>query len=90
MKKTKAVLRVWLASISMGGFLGGWILLAHSPKPASSANPVTNANVAAIDPLPTLAPLPPIGSSVSPGGLSLSVPTIRSRAFMPVFRSGGS
>jgi hypothetical protein len=91
MKKTKAALRLWLAGISFGGFMGGWVLLAHAPKPAANSSSQSGPQTA-IQPLPTLAPLAPlplIGSGTT-ASLSSSLPTFSSRAFMPVFRTGGS
>lgn len=90
MKRTKSILRVWMASISLGGFLGGWVLLAHAPKPASSSSTSSNPVVA---PMPTLTPLPSIGAGVAgstSSGPVVSMPTFRSRAFLPVMRTGGS
>ncbi len=86
MKKTKAMMRLWLASVSLGGFLGGWALLAQAPKPASASNDSAIVQ----QPLPTLAPLPAIGSDAGTASLGASLPSFRSRAFMPVFRTGGS
>lgn len=86
MEKTKALMRLWLASVSLGGFLGGWALLANAPKPASASSDSAIVQ----QPLPTLAPLPEIGGGTGTASLSASLPSFRSRAFMPVFRTGGS
>jgi hypothetical protein len=51
MKKIKNGLRWWLAITSVMSFLGGWIVLAHSPKPIQ---PTANTSLA---PIPTLPPL---------------------------------
>ncbi len=52
MKAIQRVLRVFIMIGSLGGFFGGWALLAHAGKPAPvEAAP---ANVA---PVPTLPPL---------------------------------
>ncbi len=46
MKFFKSALRMWITLTSMAGFLGGWVLLAHSPKP----QPVVNTNTTTTDP----------------------------------------
>ncbi len=65
MKPLKLILRIWIALITVFGFLAGWFTLAHAGKPApvSSGSPSTaGSNLA---PLPTLAPIPQFGSSTS-------------------------
>jgi hypothetical protein len=88
MKRMQKTLRVWMASISLGGFLGGWVLLAHAPKPASS-----NSTGSSVAPLATLAPLPPVGANTDGSQFSQqsgSMPSFQSRAFLPVLRTHGS
>jgi hypothetical protein len=55
MKFFKFGIRLWITITSLFSFLGGWILLAHAPKPnpSSSSQPQT-----IVTPLPTLEPLP--------------------------------
>lgn len=53
MKLQKFLMRVWLALTSMALFAGGWIALAHAPKPSQ----FKAADAAA---MPTLAPIPSI------------------------------
>jgi hypothetical protein len=60
MKLLKLGLRFWITLTSIFSFLVGWILLAHSPKPAASTN--TSASPA-VTPLPTLQPLQPLSGS---------------------------
>ena len=56
MKKLKILLRYWIALISLLGFLGGWITLAHAQKPIQPG--VSNTSGAVTVPgLPTLQPL---------------------------------
>jgi hypothetical protein len=38
MKKIKSYLRAWIATASIVGFLFGWVMFAHSAKPASINN----------------------------------------------------
>jgi hypothetical protein len=38
MKITKAIIRVWITTTSVVGFLGAWGLLSHAPKPAPAIN----------------------------------------------------
>jgi len=90
MKHTKNVLRLWMASVSLGGFMGGWVLLAHAPKPASSSSAGSDPAVA---PMATLTPLPPLNANIGGSEFSQpapSVPSFRSRSFLPVMRTGGS
>ena len=85
MKNTKYGLRIWLAMSSVVGFLGGWALLAHSPKPAQ---PAQAAPVVEITPLPTLAPLPSFRQRSQ--GFQQLPAMPQTRGFMPRLRSGGS
>jgi hypothetical protein len=96
MRLMKIALRFWIGLTSVFSFLGGWVLLAHSPKPVSSSPAPAAGQAAAIDPLPTLAPLPPLKL---PNGSTSSGETIpqfnirqRAQAFsqVPLFTTGGS
>jgi len=69
MKLVKVGLRIWIALGSIVGFLGGWVLLAHAPKPASFLQPSSNAATSGSagvnlpislnpTPFPTIAPPP--------------------------------
>jgi len=57
MKPFKNALRYWFAITSVLSFLGGWIILAHSPKPVQQTATVNAA------PLPTLPPIQAFGNS---------------------------
>ncbi len=85
MRTTRLGFRIWLAMASVTGFLGGWILLAHSPKPAQ---PAPRAPLVEITPLPTLEPLP------SPRGGTRGLRRLPSfpqvGASLPRLRTGGS
>lgn len=64
----KLGLRVWIALTSVFSFLVGWIMLAHSPKPAlpTTSTSSSSASVApdvSMTPFPTLAPLGPLNFS---------------------------
>jgi hypothetical protein len=88
MKIFKKVLRYWIAIASVLSFLGGWVILAHSPKPVQS-QPASVQSVA----LPNLPPIQAYGSNVNNNGLnffsnnnsqsspqpSTSVPMLRTR-----------
>lgn len=90
MRRMKNILRLWIASISLGGFLGGWVLLAHAPKPASTSTSSTNTASA---PLPTLTPLPPLNANIGGSQFSQpapSLPSFQTRSFLPMMRTGGS
>lgn len=87
MKHFKLSLRVWIAVSSVVGFIGGWALLAHSPKPvqASQGNSTTQVELA---PLPTLAPL---SSFRSQGDSLQQLPSFsQPMASFPRLRTGGS
>jgi hypothetical protein len=55
MAKTKSNkgLRVMMTAASLMGFLGGWVLLGHAPKPGTMAvtNPVTITTASSTIPL---------------------------------------
>jgi hypothetical protein len=34
MKSTKSIIRIWIATTSVVGFLGAWGFISHAPKPA--------------------------------------------------------
>ena len=56
MKLFQNGLRALILAGSLGGFLSGWVLIAHAAKPASNNVDLQPANVAPA-PLPTLPPL---------------------------------
>ncbi len=85
MKYTKLGLRLWIAMSSVAGFLGGWALLAHSPKPAQ---PVQNQPVVESTPLATLAPLPSFNQRNQ--GIQQFPTLTQNRGFKPRLRTGGS
>ena len=64
-KPFRSLLKAWITAASLGAFFFGWAVLGHSGKPVAD----TSANTASADiqvtPLPTLAPLPPVGSAQS-------------------------
>ncbi len=94
MKFFKLGLRIWIAVTSVGTFMTGWIMIAHSPKPAQ---PSSSSSVSAA-PLPTLAPLAPLNFSNNSAGQSQSFSIQPAPAQAPVqnlfsqpsFRTSGS
>ena len=88
MKIFKKALHYWIAIASVFSFLGGWALLAHSPKP------VQPASVANIAPLQNLPPIQAFGegsqSGQSQGGLNLFTSNNQPSAGVPLLRTGGS
>lgn len=71
MKPLKTTLHIWIALASTLSFLGGWAMLAHSPKPIQPVQ----ASVVSITPLTTLPPIQffnngfansPIQNSIAP------------------------
>jgi hypothetical protein len=63
MKIYRKLLRYWFAAASLASFMGGWILLAHAPKPVQ---PVSVSPAA----LATLPPIQAYGSDVNNNGLN--------------------
>ena len=80
MKILKSGLRFWITIASVFSFVGGWIMLAHSPKPATLFPQVA----------PTLEPLPPLFSDSSNVQSQSFFGFQQSRQRNPVFRTGGS
>jgi hypothetical protein len=75
MKTYKLALRIWIGMVSLFGFLGGWVLLAHSGKPVALfstatesttvVQPTTQVTVSpdsstTVIVIPTLPPLPTV------------------------------
>jgi hypothetical protein len=88
MKLVKNFMRVWIASASVAGFVGGWAFLAHAGKPAPLTG--TQPVVTQLSPLPTLEPLPPLegfGSNLQP---LPSMPQTRTMLGFPRLRTSGS
>jgi hypothetical protein len=86
MKHLKVALRIWIAISSLFGFLGGWILLGHSPKPVQMAQAVSMAMQPAA--LPTLPPLPDFSQ---PGAVVQPLQALPQASFFsPRLRTGGS
>jgi hypothetical protein len=79
MKIWKNTIRVWITITSVLSFLGGWVVLAHSPKP----NQFNSAN---LQQMPALEPVPSLEQITnSQGGLNF-INNVR-----PVrLRTGGS
>jgi hypothetical protein len=84
MKSLKLGLRVWIAITSLLSFLGGWMILSHSGKPASL---FTDTSASLPDPtvqsqvlLPTLQPIPSLDDLAVSGVLqpltALSAPSV--------------
>jgi hypothetical protein len=86
MKKLAKYLRAMIATGSVLGFLGGWVLIAHAGKPAPTQAPLP---IIAPAPAPTLAPLPSFGGA--PSNLQ-PLPALPQISSMPRLRlrTGGS
>jgi hypothetical protein len=92
MKPYKNFLRIWFAITSVLSFAGGWIILAHSPKPVQ---PTSSKGSDSLVPLPTLPPIQTFGTNNNSGnGFQLFQPNTGnapSSGFgFPVMRTGGS
>ncbi len=91
MKPYKNFLRIWFAITSVLSFLGGWIILAHSPKPVQPTAKSTN-NVAPQQNTSSIQ-IFPVPNSNSGGGFGsfLSPQNNNSQGFgFPSIRTGGS
>ncbi len=96
MKFLKLGLRLWITIASIFSFIVGWIMLGHSPKPVQAAS--SSSQGSASNPIPTLAPLPPLNSDNGSSfqnqqfffdNSSQPQPSFRSRS-RPLFSTGGS
>jgi hypothetical protein len=90
MKSLLTKLRLLIAAGSLAGFLGGWVLLAHGPKPVESGAAAANPPAAQVPgPLPTLdiQSLAPDGDV--PSGLQ-PLPALPPQSAMPRLRTSGS
>jgi hypothetical protein len=88
MKIFQKSLRVWIATASLAGFFGGWVLLAHAPKPAQLPQDAAPADLA---PVPTLAPIPSLDGKIQNFQQFSVAPSTRSNNnFSPRLRTGGS
>ena len=87
MKNLKAGLRVSIALGSVAGFLGGWALLAHAPKPAPLVQQQMVVEPAA---LPTLAPIPSFGRRNNNNSFQQFSVNPQSGFSRPRLRTGGS
>jgi hypothetical protein len=89
MKTYKKILHYWIAIASALSFLGGWIILAHSPKPVETTTTQPATPQSAV--LPTLAPLPALNNSTSQGStLNNSQANPQFSTGMPLLRTRGS
>ncbi len=91
MKPFKNFLRYWLAVTSVLTFVGGWIILAHSPKPVQP-----NKNSSSLAPLPGLPSIQQFGNSNNNNGSGLFSPLLPNNSQsgsgfgFPTLRTGGS
>ncbi len=90
MKHFKSILRLWFATTSVVGFLGGWVLFAHSGKPvaANADQQAVAVEATPFAPLPTLAPLPAMGDPIT--NLQPLPVMPQAQMFAPRMRTGGS
>jgi hypothetical protein len=87
MKIVKHSTRILVTISSLGGFLLGWVFLAHAPKPAPAAAQPQPAAI--MEPLPTLAPLPDLNTSKGANLLQFQ-PQPQIRMGFPRLRTSGS
>jgi hypothetical protein len=89
MKLFRKLLRFWIAIASLLSFLGGWVILAHSPKPVQ-----TQAVTVQSPALPALPPIQAYGSNVNNNGLGFfsNTPPTNSQPItgLPRLRTRGS
>jgi hypothetical protein len=88
MKNFKTGIHIWIAAASVGSFLAGWVVFAHSSKPVSilgqSSQPVQASQMQAI---PTLPPLN--DPQLTTQGFQ-TLPQQPQMSFQPRLRTGGS
>jgi len=103
MKLFRKILRYWIGIASVFSFLGGWVILAHSPKPVH-LQPATGLQPTGLPALPSLPPIQPYSATTSSGltFFSTPVPTnppatniqpiqpIQPFQNIPILRTGGS
>jgi hypothetical protein len=87
MKFFKTTLRIWITVTSMAGFLFGWVILAHSPKPVDKTVSA-GSNSAQLAPIPSLDAL--VSQSSGDGSNQQVVGFQGSQNFRPMMRTGGS
>lgn len=88
MKLFQNTLRALILTGSLGGFLGGWTLIAHAGKPAPADPAPAMVNPA---PLPTLAPLNFSGNAAPTQGQPLpQIPSVSQQAPRVKLRTRGS
>jgi len=84
MKLFRKALRYWIAITSVLSFMGGWVILAHSPKPVQ---PVTVQSIT----LPAIQPFDGNVNTNSPGFFSdNSQANPQLRSGLPSLRTRGS
>jgi hypothetical protein len=93
MKVYRKVLRGWIAITSVFTFLGGWIILAHSPKPLQTQTTTTTQSVS----LPNLPAIQAYDGSNSNGpslfsnsAPSTTAPAIQQNTGQTFLRTRGS
>jgi hypothetical protein len=85
MQPFKIGLRIWIATSSLLGFLCGWALLAHSPKPAQPSQPPALVQPVELPPLPPMPSFNVNNTNIQP------LPAIPQTSFsLPRMRTGGS
>jgi hypothetical protein len=89
MKPFRKLLRIWIALASVASFLGGWAILAHSPKPVLSQAGTSQQTV-----LPDLPAIQAYGGDVNNNGLGFfsdnAPANSQSVSGMPRLRTRGS
>jgi hypothetical protein len=89
MKNIKQAIRYWFLGASLASFLGGWLLLAHAPKPIQ---PQHNSNFS-LSSFLGLPSQPGFGFENEGGHRSrtnLNAPRARVSSGFPLLRTGGS
>ena len=98
MKIFRKILRFWIGIASVLSFLGGWVILAHSPKPVQfqSVSPSSVPPAA----LPTLPPIQAYGATSNNGLTFFSTPApsnnvqpiqpVQPSQNVPILRTRGS
>ena len=100
MKLFRKILRYWIGIASVLSFLGGWVILAHSPKPVQFQSSSSAIQPSALPTLPTLPPIQAYGATSNNGLTFFSTPApsnnvqpiqpVQPSQVVPLLRTRGS
>jgi hypothetical protein len=92
-KLSKTLMHIWISTVSLGAFVFGWMIMAHTPKPGNSsvlAEPTLQMNQASAPELPGLEPLPTLDGYLQSGSSRVQNPNKSITTVRPRLRTRGS